>query len=121
MNFIGPFYDYFINKHGIEVFNEIKDLILSKVIGFRFPIEEHISKDEFLKAYVIFVFEIAVTDYWGMKDEQIEKYIHATMSDNIASKLSISRAKKIHADAIRKIQRYLKQTTKEVMEDLKNG
>ena len=37
MNFIGPFYDYFINKHGIEVFNEIKDLILSKVIGFKFP------------------------------------------------------------------------------------
>lgn len=121
MSFIGPFYDYFINKHGIEVFNEIQDLILSKVKGFIFPTKEHISKDEFLKAYVIFVFEIAVTDYWGMNDKQIEKYIHATMPDNIASKLSISRAKKIHADAIRKIQRYLKQTTKEVMEDLKNG
>lgn len=120
MNFIGPFYDYFINKHGLEAFNEIKDTILSKVKGFKFPIEDYISEEDFLKAYVIFVFEIAVTDYWGMKDEQIEKYIHATMSDNIASKLGIARAKKIHADAIKKIQRYLKQTTKEVMEDLKN-
>ena len=120
MNFIGTFYDYFINKHGIEVFNEIKDLILSKVKGFKFPIEEHISKDDFLKAYVIFVFEIAVTDYWGMNDEQIERYIHSTMSDNIASKLSIARAKKVHADAIKVIQKYLKQTTNEVMEDLKN-
>jgi len=120
MSFIGPFYDYFINKHGIEVFNEIQDLILSKIKGFKFPIEEHISKDEFLKAYVIFVFEIAVTDYWGMNDEQIEKYIHATMSDNIASKLSIFRVKMVHRDAIKLIQRYLKQTSNEVMEELEN-
>ena len=55
-----------------------------------------------------------------MNDNQIERYIHSTMSDNIASKLSIARAKKIHADAINLIQKYLKQTTKEVMEDLKN-
>ena len=51
----------------------------------------------------------------------VESIVEAIRINNIASKLSISRAKKIHADAIRKIQRYLKQTTKEVMEDLKNG
>ena len=120
MNFIGPFYDYFINKHGLEAFNEIKDTILSKVKGFKFPIEDYISEEDFLKAYVIFVFEIAVTDYWGMNDKQIERYIHSTMSDNIASKSSISRTKMIHADAIKLIQNYLKQTTDEVMEELEN-
>ena len=55
-----------------------------------------------------------------MSDEQIEKYIHATMSDNIASKLSISRVKMVHRDAIKLIQRYLKQTSNEVMEELEN-
>jgi len=120
MNSIGPFYDYFINKHGIKIFNEIADLILSKIKDFKYPVEKYLKKEDFLKAYVIFVFEIAVTDYWGMNNEQIERYIHSTISDNIASKLSIVRAKKIHADAIKLIQKYLKQTTNEVMEDLKN-
>lgn len=120
MNSIGPFYDYFIKKHGIEVFNEISNSILSKIKDIKQPIKKQIKREEFLKIYVIFIFEVAITDYWGMNNDEIKRYIKLTMGENVVNDFSITRAKKIHGNSIHLIQKYLKQTTNEVMEELLN-
>lgn len=115
MNFIGPFYDYFIDKHGYKNFEKIKDMILSKIKDIKEPVKNYISIEDFYKVYVIFVFEVAVTDYWGFNDEQTLKYLKITMSKKEISKLSINRAKSIQKDAIDEIQKYLRQSTDEVL------
>ena len=120
MDFIGPFYDYFIAKHGVTTFNKIKGMILSKIQEFKYPVEDYMTKKEFNKIYVIFVFEIALADYWGMNDIQIVKYIKLIMTNDIVSELSVKRVKIIHNDAIKLIQSYLKQTEKEVQEGFNN-
>ncbi len=121
MDFIGPFYDYFIAKHGIDAFNEIKDMILSKIQSFRYQIKENMAEEEFYKVYIIYVFEIALADYWGMNDTQISKYVRSVMTNKTISKINVSRIKMIHFNAISLIQSYLQQNENEVREALNNG
>lgn len=120
MDFIGPFYDYFIAKHGVDTFNKIKDMILSKIQSFKYPVQEYMTEKEFNKVYVIFVFEIALANYWGMNDTQISKYIQLTMTNEMISELSVKKAKVVHANAIKLIQSYLQQTEREVQEEFNN-
>lgn len=97
------FYDYFTVQHGEEKLSKIRKMILSKVGEFKYPVEKYMSKEEFDKLYVIFVFEIALADFWGMNDEEISKYIKSIIGDNVISKIGAKKVKEIHADAIREI------------------
>ena len=97
------FYDYFTVQHGEEKLSKIRKMILSKVGEFKYPVEKYMSKEEFNKLYVIFVFEIALADFWGMNDEEISKYIKTIIGDNVISKIGAKKVKEIHADAIKEI------------------
>ena len=100
----GLFYEYFIAQHGEEKLNEISDMILAKVGDIKYPIEKYMKKEEFLKGYVMFVFEIALVDFWGMNNEETEKYLKLMLGDSIISQVGIKKIKDIHKDAIQEIQ-----------------
>ena len=119
MNGIGLFYKYFINRFGIEIFDKLKDMIIVK-IDFRHPAEGYVYNMDFLKLYVAFVFEIALTDYWGFNNIQIKEYIKTVIKDKVVFKMSIGRLKLVHHDAIRIIQKYLEETKNEVQEVMVN-
>lgn len=121
MDFIGTFYNYFIEKHGINSFNEIKDMILSKVDIPKDQLKRCTSKEDFSKKYTVYVFEIALTDYWGMNNKEIEKYVNLTIPDKDTLEISINRVKMMHSDAIKLIQNYLRRTENEVQEEFSNG
>lgn len=97
------FYNYFIVQHGEEKFNKIRDMILAKVGEFKYPVEKYMSKEEFNKLYVMFVFEVALADFWGMTDDEISNYIKMMMGDSVISKVGAKKVKEIHADAIKEI------------------
>ena len=100
----GLFYEYFIAQHGEEKLNEISDMILAKVGDIKYPIEKFMKKEDFLKGYVMFVFEIALVDFWGMSEEETEKYVKLMLGDSIISKVGVKKVKDIHKDAIQEIQ-----------------
>lgn len=97
------FYNYFIVQHGEEKFNKIRDMILAKVGEFKYPVEKYMSKEEFNKLYVMFVFEVALADFWGMTDDEISNYIKMIMGNSVISKVGAKKVKEIHADAIKEI------------------
>ena len=104
MKNIGLFYEYFIAQHGEEKLNEISEMILAKVGDIKYPIERFMKKEEFLKGYVMFVFEIALVDFWEMSEEETENYVKLMLGDSIISKVGVKKVKDIHKDAIEEIQ-----------------
>lgn len=100
----GLFFDYFIAEHGGEKLNTISEMILTKVGDIKYPIEQYMKKEDFLKGYVMFVFEIALVDFWGMNDTETEEYIKLMFGDSIISKVGVKKVKDIHKDAIQEIR-----------------
>lgn len=96
-------FELFINKHGISIFNEIKTMICK---------EKH--TDTVTDNYLLYVFKIATCEFWGMNIGQSQFFIEENTPRIDLPNVSIEKIKIMHKNSIRRIQKCLKDATKNI-------
>lgn len=96
--------DSFINKHGENIFTEIKKMIYDEM-------EE--NKEYFNDEYLSYIFEIATYEYCGIEKEKIPVFI-SKMGNKFISKIPYSELIQIHQKSINKIIQHLEKSVGEI-------
>lgn len=115
------FYTYFVNAHGVKVAENINLMIFSKVKSLKRQLGNYMSSEKFSKIYIMYIFDIAILDYFGLNNEEITEHLESVLSNKIVSEVSVKKTKKIHNDAIQQIKHCLKQTFIKFREVLADG
>lgn len=82
----------FLEKHGNQVFNDIKEQIQLE------------NSDKYSLDYVEAVFKFALLDFWGLEEYEIKGIFKDILPEQ---KINIEELKSIHKKSMDKIQRYL--------------
>ena len=96
--------DSFINKHGENIFKEIKNMIYEEMTE---------NKEDFNDDYLSYIFEIATYEYCGIEKEKIPVFI-SKMGNNFIPKIPYNDLRKKHLNSITEIIKYLEQTVGEI-------
>lgn len=96
--------DSFINKHGKNIFNEIRKMIYEEMTE---------NKSDFNDEYLSYIFEIATYEYCGIEKEKIPVFI-SKMGNNFIPKIPYNELRKTHQNSINEIIKHLEQAVGEI-------
>ncbi len=95
------FFKLFINKHGINTFEEIKKNITDEA-------GKEVSSD-----YISTIFNIAYTKYLGISENRIDDFIKDILGQDDILNYDIKEILNNHEQSINKIVKYIESTEKE--------
>lgn len=92
------FFDAFIQKHGIDTFNYIIDMIKKEadICKFSTSIDDN---------YFIYIFEIAFFEFCGIETDKIPIFINHFTGKLFSSDISFSKFREVHNNSIEYIKK----------------